>query len=89
MVKHRLATSAVVFLSLIGGSAIASAAETASNTPNGYATQVVAYRNGAHRPFYGNRDSYDYAVPREGYGYGPSYEDRWNPYTWNTGNGYY
>ncbi len=89
MVKRHYVTGALVVLSLIGGSAVASAAEIGNSAPNGYAAQHAAYQ--VHRPAYEYRGLYNYAAPpvREGYGFYPYYDGRWDPYTWSTGNGYY
>jgi hypothetical protein len=90
MVKRHYLTGVAVFLSLVAGSAAASAAEIGTN-PKSYAAQDVAYQYRTYRPLHGYRGFYDYAGPPafQGYGYGPAYEDRWDPYTWSTGNGYY
>jgi hypothetical protein len=89
MFKRHYLTGVLVFLSLAAGSAVASAAEIGTKTPDGYAVQGAAYRYGPYRPSYGYRGLYDYAGPRESYGFNPWYDDRWDPFTWSTGNGYY
>jgi hypothetical protein len=80
MFKRHYLTAALVFFSLATGSAVASAAETEIKT-----TPIV-HRYDPHSQFYGNRGLYDYAGPQAGYGW---YNDRWDPNTWSTGNGYY
>jgi hypothetical protein len=88
--RHYLASAAVV-LSLVAGSTVASAATIGTNTPQSYAAQHAAYQYRTYRPLYGQPGYYDFYGPqvRQGYGFGPSYEDQWDPYTWSTGNGYY
>jgi hypothetical protein len=91
MLKRHYLAGALAFLSLVAGSAVASAAEsgiTATNNslrPIAYAGQP--YRYGPHRPFYGYRGLYDYAGPGAGYGFDPRYGNQWD--IWSTGNGYY
>jgi hypothetical protein len=87
MFKRHCLTSVLVFLSLAAGSAVASAAETGIKTMPDSSLHAIAYRYHADRPFYGYRGLYDYAGPPAGYG--PWYDDRWDPNVWNTGNGYY
>jgi hypothetical protein len=89
MFKRHYLSAVLVLLSVAGGSAVASAAETGIKTMSDSSIQRIAYRNVPHGPFYGYRGLYDYAGPRAGYGVNPGYDDRWDPNTWSTGNGYY
>jgi hypothetical protein len=79
MFKRHHLTAVLVLLSLAAGSAVASAAES------GIKTTPIAHRYDP-RPTYGHRGLYDDAGPQAGYGW---YDNRWDPYTWSTGNGYY
>jgi hypothetical protein len=98
MLKRHYLTGVLVLLSLATGSAAASAAETGIKTPDSSThaiayrydphRQFIAYRYDPHRQFYGYRGLYDYAGPRESYGYYPGYDDRWDYFIGN-GNGYY
>ena len=88
MFKRHYLTGVPVFLSLVAGSAVASAAETGIKTMPDSSVHAIAYRYPVHRPFYGYRGLYDYAGPPAGYG-NPWYDDRWDPNIWSTGNGYY
>ena len=87
MLKRHYLAGVLVLLSVATGSAVASAAETGIRTSDSSA-HAIAYRYDPHRQFYGYRGLYDYAGPREGYGYYPGYDDRWNYFIGN-GNGYY
>jgi hypothetical protein len=90
MTKRHYLLSAAVLVSLVTGSAVASAAEIGTNAPHAYTAQQAAYQYRTYRPLYGQPGYYDYYGPQfGGYGYGPSYENQWDPYTWSTGNGYY
>ena len=80
--KFAIAIGAVASL-LAAGGAVASAAETGTTDSSIHA---IAYRYDPRPQFYGYRGLYDYAGPQAGYGW---YNDRWDPNTWSTGNGYY
>jgi hypothetical protein len=83
--KFAIAIGAVASL-LAGGSAVASAAETGIKMTPDSSIHAIAHRYDPHPQFYGYRGFYDYAGPQAGYGW---YDYRWDPNTWNTGNGYY
>jgi hypothetical protein len=95
MVKSHYLTGVLVVLSLVAGSAAASAAETGLKTlptssvhRTAYVGPGVAHR-GPYRQFYGYRGLYDYAGPPAAYGFAPGYYGQWDSGIWSTGNGYY
>ena len=72
-------TGVLVLLSLVAGSAVASAQPTAPGYQYPYSPYASQYPYG---PYYGAPPAGYYAAPLAGYGY-------YDPWTWSTGNGYY